>query len=58
VGRFRLSRQAGARLALACAGLTIAAGVWLTWSLGIALMAGGVMAAAYAWFVLDIGEVR
>lgn len=54
MGRLRLTTAARARLVVLTGGLSGAAGVYLLWGLGVALLATGVSAVAYGLLGIDV----
>jgi hypothetical protein len=54
VGRLRLTPATRARLVTIAGGLTAAAGTYLLWGLGVALLAAGVGVVAYGLLGIDV----
>jgi hypothetical protein len=58
VGRVRLNAHLAARLVVLGGGCAVIAGVYLLWSLAIALMVGGVSAVAVGLLLIDVDAKR
>lgn len=54
MGRVRLNAHLAARLIVLGGGLTIVAGVYLLWGLGVAVLSGGVGVIAAGLLLIDV----